>query len=143
MNDNMSDMKTGSIALPALNLSNENRELKAQGENTLKESAPLSGRKIQKLEIDKIDKADKEINKPSLSLEKMQDMATIANKAFNVRQSNLQFSVDDSTKEVVMSVKDKETGEVIRQFPSKEALEMLQRIQESESNSGFFVQDKV
>jgi len=143
MNDNMSDMKTGSIALPALNLSNENRELKAQGENTLKESAPLSGRKIQKLEIDKIDKADKEINKPSLSLEKMQDMATIANKAFNMRQSNLQFSVDDSTKEVVMSVKDKETGEVIRQFPSKEALEMLQRIQESESNSGFFVQDKV
>jgi len=51
----------------------------------------------------------------------------------NVMQTfttDLQFSVDASTKQVVVRVTDKNTNQVIRQIPSEEMLRVSQRIAE-------------
>jgi flagellar protein FlaG len=41
---------------------------------------------------------------------------------------SLQFSVDEQSGETVVSVRDAETGEVIRQIPSAEALRIAQAL---------------
>jgi len=134
----MNNMITGPLVPPHVNFSvpDEKSDLNINK----KEIASVSTE--NKLETKNSDISDKEDKNP-LSLQEMQKIAVTANKAFNVRQSNLEFSVDDSTKEVVMSLRDKETGEVIRQFPSQEALDMLQRFQDLDKNSGLFVQHEV
>lgn len=43
----------------------------------------------------------------------------------------LQFRVDQGTGEMIVTVTDAETGEVIRQVPGEEALRMAQRIEDS------------
>nr|WP_241664402.1 flagellar protein FlaG [Ningiella ruwaisensis] len=45
----------------------------------------------------------------------------------------LSFSVDDATDRQVVTVKDRQSGEVIRQIPSEEVLNFAERIKELES----------
>lgn len=55
------------------------------------------------------------------------------NKIMKQADKGLEFSVDDSTKKTVIKVVDSTTGDVIRQFPSEDALAMtrtLDRIQQ-------------
>ena len=47
--------------------------------------------------------------------------------------SNLEFRVDDSTGRTVITVRDSNTGEVIRQIPNEQALAIAQRLN---ANSG-------
>ncbi|MEH6442287.1 MAG: flagellar protein FlaG [Oceanospirillaceae bacterium] len=54
-------------------------------------------------------------------------------------QRNLSFSVDESSKEVVVVVTDKLTDEVIKQMPTKEALAVAKQI---ESMLGLILNDK-
>jgi len=57
----------------------------------------------------------------------------------NSPQRNLSFSVDESTKEMVVVVTDKLTNEVIRQMPTEEALAVAKQI---ESMLGLILNDK-
>ena len=41
---------------------------------------------------------------------------------------NLEFRMDDTTRQIVVLVRDTETGEVIRQIPSAEALQIAARL---------------
>jgi len=126
-------MITGPVKMQSpLNLSDKKVHLNTEDKNISSERAE------QSLEIESKDK----MSKSSPSLKEIADVTVAVNKFFNVTQRNLEFSVDDSTDEVVMSLVDKTTGEVIRQFPSEEALDMLQRLQELQSNTGVFVQEK-
>lgn len=50
------------------------------------------------------------------------------NQAMQVSNRNLRFSVDPETKEPVVQVVDTETGDLIRQIPSKEALAIASSI---------------
>lgn len=50
------------------------------------------------------------------------------NSAMKEINSNLQFSIDDDTKRVVVKVIESKTGEVIKQFPSEEALSIAKAI---------------
>jgi flagellar protein FlaG len=43
-------------------------------------------------------------------------------------QTNLDFSIDKSTKEVVVKVIDSSTGDVLTQFPSKQALAIAESV---------------
>jgi len=45
-------------------------------------------------------------------------------------QRNLEFSIDESTDQVVVKVINKASGELIRQMPSEEALQLAQRMKE-------------
>lgn len=53
-------------------------------------------------------------------------------------QQNLSFSVDEDTKEMVVTVRDSETLEVIKQMPTKEALAVAKQI---ESMLGLILND--
>ena len=57
-------------------------------------------------------------------------------------QRSLQFKMDDSTSQVVMSIVDKKTGEVIRQVPSEEVLALAKRMQETQGEPGSLVRDR-
>lgn len=50
------------------------------------------------------------------------------NKALQTSSSNLEFSVDDDTDRTIVKVVDRQTGDVIRQMPSAEALEIAKAL---------------
>lgn len=51
----------------------------------------------------------------------------------NSNQRNLDFSIDDTTGDVVVKIVATQSGEVIRQLPSEEALKMAQRLKDPHS----------
>jgi flagellar protein FlaG len=53
--------------------------------------------------------------------------------------SNIEFSIDDESRRSVVKVVDGESGEVLRQFPTEEALRVARQL--AQSGSGL-VQDK-
>ncbi len=55
-------------------------------------------------------------------------VASISSFVQNVQRS-LDFSVDDSSGEVVVRVTDRDTGKVIRQLPSEEALRLSEQLE--------------
>ena len=64
-------------------------------------------------------------------------------KEANIQDSsnlNLSFGIDKATERVYAQVKDSRTGEVIKQIPSKEFLEMMARIQSAVD--GFIIDTK-
>ncbi|MCZ6895643.1 MAG: flagellar protein FlaG [Gammaproteobacteria bacterium] len=73
---------------------------------------------------------------PQIDSDELQ--AAVKNIAQNIRivQRSLQFSVDEISGRTVITVVDKETNEVIRQIPPKEALALAQRL---EDVAGLFV----
>lgn len=80
----------------------------------------------------------KEVKSPSpealkASIDKMNE---------DLRQSkvNLDFSIDSKSKEVVVKVIDSSTGDVLTQFPSKQALAISESI--ANKQKGSFLSDK-
>lgn len=53
-----------------------------------------------------------------------------------VQNRNLAFSVDESTQRSVVTVKDSESGDVIRQIPSDEVLRLADRIKDLQEDIG-------
>lgn len=45
-------------------------------------------------------------------------------------QTRLNFTIDDGTEDVVVKIMDKETDEVIKQFPAEEILELREKMQD-------------
>lgn len=75
------------------------------------------------------------------SLEDAKKLAKESNKILENVQRNLEFKVDDATKQVVMTIVDKESGEVIRQLPSEEALALAKRMLDADGDPGGIVED--
>jgi flagellar protein FlaG len=67
-----------------------------------------------------------EISEPSG--EQLQDAIDTIQQAVNVATNELDFSIDEGSGRSVVKVIDKTTNEVIRQFPSKEVLEIAQAL---------------
>ncbi|MDF1582060.1 MAG: flagellar protein FlaG [Methyloprofundus sp.] len=81
--------------------------------------------------------ADKKTESEKIvSLSEARKLADEGNKILQNVQRNLQFKVDDSTQQVVMSIVDKATGDVIRQVPSEDVLALAKRMQDSDGKSG-------
>ncbi|WP_017444745.1 flagellar protein FlaG [Gayadomonas joobiniege] len=53
-----------------------------------------------------------------------------------VQNRQLNFTLDDESEKLVITVTDKETGEMIRQIPSEEMLELAKRIEQLRSDAG-------
>ena len=64
--------------------------------------------------------------------------------AMQSAQRNLNFSIDDNSGQTVVKVIDSSSNEVIRQFPSEEALALAARMKEMTNNdlSGLLLQSK-
>lgn len=54
------------------------------------------------------------------------------NSAMKQNNSDVQFSIDQTTKQTVIKVVDSQTGQIITQFPSKEALAVSEMIGQSQ-----------
>jgi len=76
-----------------------------------------------------------------VSLEEAKKLADEGNEILENVQRNLQFKVDDATDQVVMTIVDKKSGEVIRQLPSEEALALAKRMLDADGEPGGIVED--
>lgn len=62
------------------------------------------------------------------SAEQLKNVVDNINKMLKQADKNLEFSVDESTNRQVVKLVDKETGDVVRQFPSEEVLAISRAI---------------
>ena len=60
--------------------------------------------------------------------QRVNDAVAAANDAMKTIKSELQFSVDNATGKTIVRVVDGDTGEVIRQMPSKEMIEIAKAL---------------
>ena len=67
------------------------------------------------------------------SLENSQDALSDISRAVQTIQRNLEFKIDEASGRTVITVKDSESNEVIRQIPSDQLLELSARLQEIET----------
>ena len=99
-------------------------------QNTGTNSAPALARHVSddapKVAAESAKPAPAPVQEPSS--QQLQSAVVAINRAMQLSNHNLEFSVDPGTKEPVVRVVDTETGEVIRQIPSKETLEIASSI---------------
>jgi len=74
--------------------------------------------------------ANEEAATRSPSIAELDNAVRELNQSLKANNSNLAFSVDQDTQQTIVSVKDSQTGEVIKQFPSKEAIAISKAIGE-------------
>lgn len=71
---------------------------------------------------------------------KVQEAVKNANDFFQIAKRTLQFAIHEDDGRVVVQIKDEKTGQVVRQIPSEEALELAKRLDEL---SGLLFKEKV
>lgn len=65
--------------------------------------------------------------------QQLEDLVEDIQAATKVMQRNLNFSVDDSTGFTVIKVTDAQSGDIIRQMPTEDALRLAERLDEMRS----------
>jgi flagellar protein FlaG len=70
---------------------------------------------------------------PEPSAEQLSQAVKNINSALQARSQDLEFSVDADSARLVVTVTDKDTKEVIRQMPSKEAMEIAKALDHLQS----------
>jgi flagellar protein FlaG len=70
---------------------------------------------------------------PAPSAEKLTEALKSINSALQLRSQDLEFSVDSESHRTIVTVTDKTTHEVIRQMPTKEALEIAKALDHLQS----------
>jgi len=84
----------------------------------------------------------KKESEQQLNVETVKAAAVAGNTILQATNKNLQFQVDEATKQVVVKIVDSKTGEVVRQIPTVEMLDFIRAMKEQESNSGKLYQAK-
>lgn len=92
--------------------------------------------------IDEVNPTQQSDKKSKLTLESVKKAADEGNSLLQAVQRNLQFKVDDSTKELVVKIVDSNSGELVRQIPSEEMLVFIKRMKEMEGQQGSVIQDR-
>lgn len=72
--------------------------------------------------------AVKPVAEQSLSTAQLQGVVDSINKALKQSNKNLEFSLDPESNRSIMRLVDSETGDVIRQFPSEDAIAISKAI---------------
>lgn len=70
---------------------------------------------------------------PPPSADQLKQAVKNINTALQSRSQDLEFSVDSETERLIVTVTDKNTKEVIRQMPSKEAMEIAKALDHLQS----------
>jgi len=71
-----------------------------------------------------------------LSAENVKAAVVEGNTILKAANNNLQFQVDEATKQVVIKIVDSKTGDVIRQIPTVEMLDFIRAMKQQETNAG-------
>jgi flagellar protein FlaG len=77
-----------------------------------------------------------------LSLDAVKEAVKSGNTMLQSASSSLSFEIDSATKQVVVKIVDRNTGELVRQIPTVEMLDFMRRMKELEGNSGSLIQAK-
>ena len=72
-----------------------------------------------------------EVLPQKLSNDEAVALAERLNEFLDIKQRNLSFSVDKESNSTIIKVHDSETQEVIRQFPSEEAVELAKHLEDA------------
>jgi len=70
---------------------------------------------------------------PPPTAEQLQQAVKNINTVLQARSQDLEFSVDSESERLIVTVTDKDTKEVIRQMPSKEAMEIAKALDHLQS----------
>jgi flagellar protein FlaG len=69
-------------------------------------------------------------NQAKLTRKDVEEMVEALEAFANTVQTRLNFTIDEGTEDVVVKIMDKETDEVIKQFPAEEILELREKMQD-------------
>lgn len=126
------NISTASLTPVALD---QNRTQKIKGD--------LDQSKLDKrVDVDTEKRTKEKSEAKDISLTKAKELAETGNTILENTQRNLQFKVDNDTNQVVMSIIDKASGEVIRQLPTEEALELVKRMQKADGDLGVIIEGR-
>ncbi len=89
-----------------------------------------------------ITNAVKEEGQQHLTTGEVKAAVAEGNKLLKAINKDLQFQIDDATKQVVVKIVNSKTGEVIRQIPSADLLDFIRVMKEQEENAGKLLRDK-
>ncbi len=105
------------------------------------ESSPNPGvnRQMNVETTEELKKAERQGVQFSVGAEQLIRMIEHANKRMQGRNTEFEFSIHKGTKEIMVKVLDKDTGEVIREIPSEKVLDMVAKMWEM---AGIFVDEK-
>ena len=84
----------------------------------------------------------KQDSNQKLSLDAVKEAVKSGNTMLQSVSSSLSFEIDSATKQVVVKIVDRNTGELVRQIPTVEMLDFMRRMRELEGNSGSLIQAK-
>ena len=84
-----------------------------------------------------VEKSQSEALASPPSTEELRELVGQANESLQARFSDLKFTVDEGTDISVVRVEDSETGELIRQFPSKAMIAIARALDEMQQGSVF------
>ena len=84
---------------------------------------------------------NREIDASKVDNKLVDDAIKKANASLDGLSSSLSFSRDDKSGKTITKLIDKESGETIRQFPSKEMIEIARSL--GEAKNGIFISEKV
>ncbi len=114
-------MKVDNIANSVINVIN------APGAVPLKENTGIPKKQVKATVIEK----DQDLGKAateSVDTEKLGKAIEVANKAFKEVNIGFKYVLNDKIDRAIVQVLNTETGEIIRQFPPEEIINMLERM---------------
>ncbi len=85
-------------------------------------------------------KANDPAQQQSVPVHQVRQAVASLNKVVQTASSNLKFTLDETTQEPIVRVVDTETGQLIRQIPSKEALAIANSIDDFLSRGALLTQ---
>ena len=90
-----------------------------------------------------VGKNSEEKNKAAISLEQVKSAVEQGNSILQAVHRNLEIKVDETTKEFVVKVVDRDTGKLVRQIPSEDMLKLMKMAREQEiEKSGSIIKDR-
>ncbi|MEN6473600.1 MAG: flagellar protein FlaG [Syntrophaceae bacterium] len=84
--------------------------------------------------------SQKSLQNETRSTEEIQKDVDAINQQLKTADSSLQFSVDDTSNEVVVRIVERDSGKVIRQIPPESIVRLRENMREM---SGLFVEEKI
>ena len=94
--------------------------------NTINDNQKLSQASEQKADISEVERSGVQLEEAVAKVESF----------LKVQNRDLAFTIDEDTNRSVVTVKDSQSGDVIRQIPSEEVLKLADRIQELQQDVG-------
>lgn len=116
---------------------------KESGDSAISNTQPTAEGSVNAQTLNKADDKRKKDSKPDA--ETVKNAVDQGNELLQAVRRNLQFKVDDATHEMVVKIVDSDSGEVVRQIPSEEMLELVKRMKKLEGRQGpqgFMLQDR-